>query len=285
MKKTFENSSTELKVALEGKVGPYGGSVDASLKNETELQRSLSEVDRNKKSYVVGGTPPQKQSTGFGEWAKTVSQFPMPVRSTFNMFSDLQIFKLLKKSEDYKVMLHRYSTQTHENFIEKAEAYAQDIAKDTYIAKLELGEDICSDRVQEKRNKLRNNNGSCELIVEKDGDIQLSSVVSSKLLWHSNSDNTFFQNDNNIPWCLKISADGNLILYDFDEKDIRWDSETSNTSSTGGQTLYLQNDCNLVIRDKNMNAVWATMSSVSTKSDYGEDGCDKKCLENMGINL
>ena len=66
------------------------------------------------KTIILGGTPPEDAKTGFGEWAATVDESPMPVKYTFMPFSYLMNADGSAKALDeatYNHMLGKYKAR------------------------------------------------------------------------------------------------------------------------------------------------------------------------------
>ena len=99
--------------------------------------------------------------------------------------------------------------------------------------------------------QLTSGGGVAKLVVQGDGNLVLyqtnTGAQNDPVLWASN---THTSNSNGLH--LDLQGDGNLVFY-WDPGRVVWASNTSTATE-----LVAQSDCNLVLRDGALNALWAS---------------------------
>lgn len=93
-------------------------------------------------------------------------------------------------------------------------------------------------------------------LVQTDGNFVLyksNDFKRDKPLWASNT----YASRNPRPFKLTLLKDGNLVLFDKNGQAV-WTSNSENKGANGSHKLVLQNDGNLVLYDGQMSPIWAT---------------------------
>lgn len=89
-------------------------------------------------------------------------------------------------------------------------------------------------------------------VVESNGDFSIyvsSHFCKENRIWSTNT-----HGHGHLPHQLGIQNDGNVVLYDSQNKPV-WSTNTSGKNK-GNTTLFLDDDGNLVLFDSHLNQLW-----------------------------
>jgi len=108
-KKSVEKSGVSVEASVEAEYGPVSGSASGSRDSKSSKTEAFSKAKMTTKAVVLGGIPPSDLRKGFGEWAATVAEHPMPVKYTLRPFSQANSNYI--DGPTYSAMLSKYVSQ------------------------------------------------------------------------------------------------------------------------------------------------------------------------------
>ena len=158
-------NEAEVALEIEGEYGPSTGAASVAVATANAATTSNSNTKKKVKAIILGGTPPGDPKTGFGEWAASVPDAPMPVKYKF-----LPLYyagSAHVDRETYKVMANRYkaavisgNVMPDSKITDRKPAYLSGTSKDEFFVSTAAG------YLDSERNVLK---------IESDGRITITS--------------------------------------------------------------------------------------------------------------
>ena len=221
------------------------------------------------KTIILGGTPPEDAKTGFGEWAATVDESPMPVKYTFMPLSYLMNADGSGKALDeatYNHMLGKYKARILAGHMPTDRA----VADRTPYPYIQRGESWKSTNGGAFLDKHRN-----VLKLERDGRFTITRS-DGYLLWDSMFTEVHQMSDrpSTGEYELKLMHNGNLVLQRLEVLDsneepfVIWQSVTSKNSCEKQAVKVVFKDGALNVYAANYKLLWTT--GTGTGQNHGK---------------
>ena len=277
-KKALESAGLSVAAEVEAAYGPANAKVAASMAAKNAANNELGKIDKEEKTIVLGGNPPDDPQTGFGQWAESVAEHPMPVKYTLR-----PLWAATKSTVDqatYDIMMDKYMNRAlamRQTDLRTAKFNGKGVGKNGTVTSgdpptLRPGESWSSDIKEGVAHK------ETHFIITDSG----SMVIKTKtdvVLWDSLSDDWGCKDKNcrsktfNKPYTLTYQADGDLVLKDTRNK-ILWRSVTDGNTCNGklaGKVVF--DNGVLTIEDNTGKQHWTTATGVKK---MGGDGAAQK---------
>lgn len=266
---TMKESGVSVKAEVEASAFGFSGGASTSVNSNSKSSNSNSNSNINSVVKVFGGIPPEAgamSDEGFGQWAATIRDHPMPVRYTLSPIWEL------KELYEHRVIIQKAITEyiakhSGKPFM-KAQvtggpAGSEEVDRTTRFKLdfLKAGEELRSGEYRTSKN------GAVKLILQRDGHLVLKR--EGTLLWSSN-----VYGDEG-PYTLQIQTDNNLVVYNKDKKAV-WDASTHECSSAVIEKLKIQDDGNLVLYSAGNDALWDT-GTYGPKTVHGQHHGRRHC--------
>lgn len=133
----------------------------------------------------------------------------------------------------------------------------------------DLGNSLFMNQSMSPLEALTSTNRLYKMVYTEAGEISLVRVANGKVLWSTES----VKKDETRPGKLKMHSDGNIILYDADDK-IYWTSK-SNMKGQAPYRMELQNNGSLAIFDGQNKKIWTTeKNEVNTTTGTNDEKDD-----------
>jgi hypothetical protein len=277
-----QKDSAEMALEIEGEYGPVTGAASVAVQTESSSTNSNSNTKKKVKAIVLGGTPPGDLKTGFGEWAASVPDDPMPVKYKF-----LPLYYAGSEhmdQETYNIMSNKYKTAVINGNVRPDSAIKD--RKPSYIVS---GESWVSTEGGQYVDDLRN-----VLKLENDGRITITSR-QGMVLWDSMFTEIPRMSIRPSPGAyeLKLLTNGNLVLQrleallEGEEPFVIWQSVTSSSSCNskiadkvefkkGQLTVKAGND--VLWSSKTQNSAGQMVRAAPKYFGYGENLCVTECV-------
>ena len=255
-KATSDKKDLAAEFALEFSMG--SGGMSASKSTSTSSDSASSSSRKETKVIVLGGDVPDDPKSGFGDWAKTVDDKPMPVKYTLRPMTESGSAALSQKEDSFHTMLAEYMSQTKK---EAAENIAERNALTAGAPSLTPGK---SWNIGQASSKAISYNGYT-LKLSQNGRMSIVDNLNNGL-WDSLADS--WQGRYNKPTAyagkLTYHANGNLVMYNGNNEAV-WRSVTSDNSCDNAQAGKVEfKGGALTIYDNNLQQLWSTGTKGNT---------------------
>ena len=277
-----QKDSADVALEIEGEYGPVSAAASVAVQSESSSTNSNSNTKKKVKTIVLGGTPPGDPKTGFGEWAASVPDDPMPVKYKF-----LPLYYAGSEHMDretYSVMSHKYKTAVINGNVQPDTGI-----KDRKPAWIQSGESWVStgdgQYVDSDRNVLK---------LESDGRITITSR-RGMVLWDSMFAEVPRMSTRPSPGAyeLKLLTNGNLVLQRLEallageEPFVIWQSVTSSSSCnskiadkvefTKGR-LTVKAGSEILWSSNTHNSAGQMVRAAPKYFGYGKNNCVTECV-------
>ena len=285
-KQSIESAGISLETAVEVSMGPPGvgpkAGSEAKHESSTAAETAFSKADKTERTTVLGGNPPEDLEEGFGEWAATVAERPMPVKYRMRPLSAVGTGNTLD-AYTYDIMLRAYMgsflSSPPPEFVSTASVGSGSVSE----LRLKPGHSWDP----ESGNRIMS--GSAKLELTDKGSLEIYDLHGN-ILWSSVSDDV--RPATAIPpYRLHFDASGDLWVTDsaqVDEPKKLWHSVTDiDTCDGGGVGEAVFTNGVLKVVDASGKMLWSSGTEAAGKTgasavkkadkEHFGDG-DNKCL-------